>query len=131
MSCLTQESDFFLREPAVAAEQLPVLQITYVSHRLPLEVIRPARNRFRQYYTVGPLHCRVNRTICSLAICFRIAVQTTVSSFYVWIQYFQLLAMKEKSYLKNLPKLKLWCLRGQVPSCGNCRTNSISAYVYN
>ena len=38
-----------------------------------------------------------------------------------------ILAMREKSYRKNLPTLKLWCLRGKVPSCGNCRSNSISA----
>ena len=31
---------------------------------------------------------------------------------------------------QKLQKLKLWSLREQVPRCGNCRTNSISAYVY-
>ena len=29
---------------------------------------------------------------------------------------------------KSAKNLKLWCLRGQVPSCGNWRTNSISLH---
>ena len=40
---------FVTREPAVAAEQLPVFRTTYVSHSPSLEVIRPALSRQSHY----------------------------------------------------------------------------------
>ena len=56
-------------------------------------------------------------------------IQTAVFSFYVWIQYFSLRAMRERWYLKNMPKSSVCRLRGQVLSCANYHSNCKSAYV--